>query len=252
MKRIESPNNICRHFLALELIKKLSFSEFLEIGIGDGAFLEKLAQKEYRGVGIDVSEQAISIASARLKRYSNIAIENKNFFEVTKKFDLVIMLQVLEHIENDSEALAKTKQLVKKGGNFLLSVPAHKEKWGYLDLVGGHYRRYEKEEIVKLLKDSGFEVLCFYSLGYPITNFFKVWEENFYKKYFFLNNFSQKTNEERTKISGCVEIPGVFGFPAVCKVFINEIALFPFLQLQRLFVKTELGLNYLILAKNKN
>ena len=252
MIRIESPNNICRYSLALELIRKVSITQFLEIGIGNGVFLEKIARKGYRGMGKDISEQAVANASVRLKKYPNVKIEKTSFLNLTCQFDLVIMMQVLEHMENDIETILRIKQLITKDGYLLLSVPAHKQKWGYLDLVGGHYRRYERDEIKKTLQDAGFKILYLYSSGFPIANLFRFWEENLYKKYFYQYNLDQKSHEERTKKSGCIEVPGVFGFPPICKVFINEIVLSPFLWLQKLFVNSELGLNYLVLARKNN
>lgn len=249
MIRIESPNNLCRHWLIFQLIKKIPFNRFLEIGVGNGVFLKKLAKRGYCGKGIDVSEEAISITSAGLKGYKNIAIEKKDFFEVNEKFDLIIMLQVLEHIQNDFAALNKVKELLENKGYLILSIPAHKNKWGYNDIIGGHYRRYEKKDLENLLDKIGLEIIYCWTYAFPINNLLRPWEELFYKQYFIKQNLNRKSLKERTQASGLIKIPWVLGFPKIFKIFINETVFFPFLILQKLFLNTNWGLNYLILAR---
>jgi 2-polyprenyl-3-methyl-5-hydroxy-6-metoxy-1,4-benzoquinol methylase len=71
--------------------------------------------------------------------------------------DTVICVNVLEHIEDDSLALANMRDLLTPGGRLILLVPAMKALYGSLDIKLGHYRRYEKDELVNKLRATGFD-----------------------------------------------------------------------------------------------
>ncbi|MBF0215993.1 MAG: glycosyltransferase [Candidatus Omnitrophica bacterium] len=71
--------------------------------------------------------------------------------------DTVICVNVLEHIEDDSRALANMRDLLSPGGRLILLVPAMKELFGSLDIKLGHYRRYEKDELTNKLGSAGFD-----------------------------------------------------------------------------------------------
>jgi len=78
---------------------------------------------------------------------------------INRSFDTVVCLNVLEHIENDLFALEQIREILIPGGKLALLVPAHRIIYGALDRAVGHYRRYEKSEIKKMLKQAGF-ILC--------------------------------------------------------------------------------------------
>jgi len=72
--------------------------------------------------------------------------------------DTVLCLNVLEHIEHDEEALSRFFQMLSSGGRVVLIVPALKSLYGETDKAIGHYRRYDKNEIVEKLQKAGFSV----------------------------------------------------------------------------------------------
>ena len=82
------------------------------------------------------------------------------------RFDTVVCLNVLEHIEDDLFALEQMRQVLAPGGRLALLVPAHRLLYGEFDRAVGHFRRYERSEITALLRRSGFAVheLKFFSL----------------------------------------------------------------------------------------
>lgn len=75
-----------------------------------------------------------------------------------KRFDSVILINVLEHMDDDGQALKNIFRLLVPGGNLLLIVPAHAALYGQMDALAGHYRRYGKASLAKLLDDAGFLV----------------------------------------------------------------------------------------------
>jgi SAM-dependent methyltransferase len=76
-----------------------------------------------------------------------------------RQYDLVLMLDVLEHIEDDTAALGSLHHLLKPGGRAILTVPALQLLWSVHDVVNRHYRRYHKMGLQLLLEASGFAVL---------------------------------------------------------------------------------------------
>jgi SAM-dependent methyltransferase len=73
-------------------------------------------------------------------------------------FETVVCLNVLEHIERDADALREMRRVLLPGGRLALLVPAHAFIHGAFDDAVGHYRRYGKRQLGKLLEAAGFIV----------------------------------------------------------------------------------------------
>lgn len=73
-----------------------------------------------------------------------------------ESFDHLFAFEVLEHIENDADALAEWTRYLQAEGKLLVSVPAHQRKYGKSDELVGHVRRYEKSQLHSLLEGAGF------------------------------------------------------------------------------------------------
>ena len=85
-------------------------------------------------------------------------------------FDLVLALEVLEHIRDDAASLRQWHSWLKPGGHLLLSVPAHSSHWSATDEWAGHFRRYERHELLKLLGGQGFVAVAAECYGFPLAN----------------------------------------------------------------------------------
>ncbi|HAZ11679.1 MAG: hypothetical protein A2X86_18315 [Bdellovibrionales bacterium GWA2_49_15] len=88
------------------------------------------------------------------------------------KANLLLAMDVLEHIENDQGALNEWKQHLKPGGIALITVPAFQLLWSYQDKFLGHFRRYRRRDVMALAAHCGFEVIyCRYifSWAFPIV-----------------------------------------------------------------------------------
>lgn len=124
----------------------------LEIGCGTGNLAQYIAGPGRRITGIDTEKNFVKQASARFKGRNDIRIMRCDFLKEGKKlkkgsFDTVIMLNVLEHIEDDLRAVKKAAALLKSGGALVNLVPAMAFAYGELDRQLGHYRRYQKESL---------------------------------------------------------------------------------------------------------
>ena len=73
-------------------------------------------------------------------------------------FDIVTMLDVLEHVEDDAGAVKEIFRVLKPGGAFILSVPAYQKLWSAHDEALHHFRRYEYCDLRKVLRRGGFQV----------------------------------------------------------------------------------------------
>lgn len=79
--------------------------------------------------------------------------------QLTGRFDTVVALNVIEHIENDGLALANCRQLLRTGGHLVMLVPAYQVLYNKFDEELGHFRRYTARSQRSVLQQSGFEVI---------------------------------------------------------------------------------------------
>ena len=85
-------------------------------------------------------------------------------------FDVVLALDVLEHLDDDATALAEAARLLKPGGTLVVTVPALPSLWGAQDVVSHHRRRYTKRTLRGLFARAGLpapEVTYFNTLLLP-------------------------------------------------------------------------------------
>jgi len=77
--------------------------------------------------------------------------------QIVKKFDVIYCSNVLEHIENDELVLNELNSKLKNAGSLIIYVPAFQDIYSDLDKKFGHFRRYQKSDLLRKLKNSGFE-----------------------------------------------------------------------------------------------
>jgi phospholipid N-methyltransferase len=90
--------------------------------------------------------------------FSSLDISKNPPKNLCNHFNTVYGVNVLEHIENDANALKNLYKTLNKNGKLILLVPAKKSAYTKLDKKLGHFRRYEKKELINLLTDSGYKV----------------------------------------------------------------------------------------------
>ncbi|MEZ5503556.1 MAG: class I SAM-dependent methyltransferase [Halioglobus sp.] len=129
----------------------------LEIGCGTGANLSFL---QHFGAVSAVEMDEFSRNYAREK--SGIDVQYGKLPDSLpfpdKKFDLICMFDVLEHIEHDSQALMAVKSRLKADGLILLTVPATKWLFGRHDEMFHHFRRYSRRELKERILQSGLKL----------------------------------------------------------------------------------------------
>ena len=92
--------------------------------------------------------------------------------QVSGNYDLLVMLDVLEHIDEDRESLEKLRMQLADEGLLLLTVPAFPFLWSRHDELHHHKRRYTRQHLLDVLTDSGFEIefaTYFNTLLFPLA-----------------------------------------------------------------------------------
>ncbi len=142
-----------REWCILKVVHELYLNrplKILEVGCGPGLLLPKLKQLG-KIEGIEPAESSFEYdedISAKVHRISFPYESNKL---PSEHYDIILLLDTLEHIQDDEIALLEVNRLLKKGGFAVITVPAFMSLWGPHDLVNHHFRRYTLPEITKLI-----------------------------------------------------------------------------------------------------
>ncbi|QNA86054.1 class I SAM-dependent methyltransferase [Sphingomonas sp. So64.6b] len=146
-------------------------ARILEIGCGTGHNLPMLAS--FGTVeAIEIDPAARDIASLRLGREVSAAPLPILPGVERGAYDLIAVLDVVEHIEDDIAALKAMATCLKPGGKILITVPAHQWLWSAHDVVNHHHRRYSKATLTAAIRKAGLEprkLGYFNSLLFPLA-----------------------------------------------------------------------------------
>lgn len=96
--------------------------------------------------------------------------------------DMIVMHDVLEHIEDDAAAARHLRGLLKPGGRLIISVPALQSLFGHHDVLLGHYRRYTKRSLARVLEPY-FRIRQIRYFGFtfiPLALWFSKWRKKPY------------------------------------------------------------------------
>lgn len=131
----------------------------VEFGAGTGTLAE-IWRSEFRldPTCIEVDPELINILKSKgFKTYKNIG-------RVQHEISFIYTSNVLEHIEDDVQALRNMRERMKPGGMIAIYVPALPVLFSDFDRHVGHFRRYKKRELVHKVEIAGFEIhKCFYN-----------------------------------------------------------------------------------------
>ncbi|MET0636181.1 MAG: class I SAM-dependent methyltransferase [Chitinophagaceae bacterium] len=78
---------------------------------------------------------------------------------LSKKFDSIFLLNVIEHLENDSIAVRNCRFLLKHNGHLIVLAPSYPFLFCELDRRLGHYRRYTTNTLARLFPENGLTVI---------------------------------------------------------------------------------------------
>jgi 2-polyprenyl-3-methyl-5-hydroxy-6-metoxy-1,4-benzoquinol methylase len=124
-----------------------------ELGCGTGGNLAAIAA-EHDVVGIECSPHALEYARQSLGSRVRFGSLPHEIELPTNSFDVVLMTDVLEHIENDAASAIAALKLVRLGGIVVATVPAYQWLFSPRDAHHHHFRRYGKQQFGELWKGS--------------------------------------------------------------------------------------------------
>ena len=214
---------------------------FLEIGPGYGHLTQVLINAGLTGTAIELS----MTSSERLKqRFSesihdgSLTIKNENFLTAGKlmtQFDLIVSAMVIEHLNSSDEHafIQKCYDSLRDGGVLMLFVPANPKYWSIEDEVSGHFRRYTRQGLIKLVEPQNFRAIEVDGLTYPLSNILLPLSNLLVRR-------SESSNldlerKDRTLLSGHREVMFKTIFPEYFRLILNRFSLYPFYLLQRIF-----------------
>ena len=134
--------NIVNDFKIKKKDRPLEGLNILDIGCGGGLLSEPMARLGAKVVGIDASKKNINVAKHHLKKsklnikYLNVAPENYN---TKQKFDIILNMEVIEHVENVDSFIKKSSKFLKKSGVMFIATLNQTLKSYLFAIIGAEY-----------------------------------------------------------------------------------------------------------------
>lgn len=154
------------------------------VGCGGGEFNHVAVAAGLKVIACEPERSAFERASGN-RPPANCEVRHCGLFELATSdgpADIVVMHDVLEHIQDDEAAARHLRGLLKPGGRLIVSVPALQSLFGHHDRLLGHYRRYTKRSLERVL-ESHFRVLRIRYFGFafvPLVLWFSKWRKEAY------------------------------------------------------------------------
>ncbi|MGY6274871.1 methyltransferase domain-containing protein [Methylomonas sp. MgM2] len=154
-------------------LQSIPFKSVLDIGAGSGVFSKMLLNTEKVE-----SARCLDIAYAN----NNVEIYNGKPLHFVKSLDnisesVILMIDVLEHIEDDVGLLRSYVEQMPNGAHILISVPAFNFLWSGHDIFLEHKRRYTLAKLERLVADAGLSVVCsryFFGVLFPVVAIIRI------------------------------------------------------------------------------
>lgn len=244
-----APRYMMRLALIERLIRRLpaDIGRFLEIGPGLGDLSLHLADRypNARGELMDISAESEAITRSRVSGRPLLNVRRGDFRQIadSASYDLVVACEVFEHIEDDESAFAAVRSLLRADGLFLFSVPAFWAHWHAADRYAGHFRRYERVDVLDKFARHGFEIDTIWSYGFPVTNLL----EPFYHLYYGHKLHTQPLDRSAATQRSGVQRDAASRLP----VRLITALLWPMFILQNLVKSRDIGDGFLVLARKR-
>lgn len=148
---------VARRQIIHSVIRRLQLpphAQILEVGCGTGGNLAMLSQHG------DVSAMEVEAIACELANQRQLTLVKPgrlpDLIPFEKDFDLILALDVIEHIPDDLAALKALYSRLKSGGWLIITVPAYQFLWSQHDEINHHQRRYRRRQLSRLIQSAGF------------------------------------------------------------------------------------------------
>lgn len=161
----------------------------LEIGAGMGNITQQLLPRAAY-VASDIDPLHLNYLKNFFNNNKNIVVEKidltnpSDFDKHENRYDTVVCLNVLEHVEDDLQGLASIYRALSPGGMACILVPRGKWLYGSQDVVLGHVRRYEEDELKDKLIQTNFRIIALFTFNRITTPIWFINGRIFQKKHF--------------------------------------------------------------------
>jgi len=163
----------------LSSFKNILSGSIIDLGTGKGIIVN-----EYQSISrdltlVDFNPQIVNFLK---NEYSSSEVFNLDLCtdnwsaSLPKKYDNIVSLDLLEHIDNENAFFSNINNILKDNGLFIAKVPAQSKLYSEMDKASGHYRRYDPIDFEKLAKSHNLEIVSinsfnkFGALLYPFKN----------------------------------------------------------------------------------
>ncbi len=225
-----------------ERLKGIPHGCFIEVGPGSGEITKRLLMAGWSGTVYDLSEETVGrlkqrfspeIVSGQLSVVRDDFVNSPRLRQKEERVDVIISCMFMEHLDDEAERkfMEFSGTRLKSGGRMIGLVPASPRHWGIEDDIAGHYRRYNKDSLLSLLRATGWKICHVAGLTYPVSNLLLP-----------LSNYLVRRHEasklaltllERTKHSGRRNVPFKTHFPSILTLLLNERTLLPLHWIQK-------------------
>lgn len=231
-----SPNAWLRYDLLRQMLARLpEAASFVEVGCGMGALATRLVDR-YEYVGYEPDPQSWAAARSRVAG-RGVVINDVLPAAPTRTFHILGAFEVLEHLPDDAASLAAWRGWIRPGGHLVLSVPAHPDRYGPADAAVGHYRRYDRASLARLLERCAFDDVTVWSYGFPLGYALELARNRL------ASDAGALSCETRTAASGR------FHQPSDRAATMVRLATAPFRVMQRPFRQTSVGTGLIAIAR---
>jgi len=247
--RLLPPGQWCLHEAVYEVIDRFNHrgKTFIEVGVGAGVLSRPLCDRGYEGLGIEFSDEAATMARREMAnhvdagRYRLITDDIFNVQPRQRRYAIGLSLMVIEHIDDDERFVRRIADFLEPGGLLIVAAPGRRDRWGIEDETVGHFRRYDRSDLERVMLRSGLLDVQVWSVAVPVANLlFRA--GNLLLRLGGESRKTQLSKIDQTKTSGIREIPWKTVFPSWAKFLLNRTTLYPLFVVQRLFYRTNLGL----------
>jgi len=166
-----------RRDMTFRLVQQLNLppeAAILEVGCSGGPLLLALRAVGFQQLtGIDISEKGIALAKTR--GLTNVSVMDGARLDFPdQSFDLLIASDVLEHIQDEQQALREWSRVLRPGGCAIIFVPAYQQLWSQHDVANHHFRRYTKATLRHALIQQNLQVnrLSYWNLSLFFPTYF--------------------------------------------------------------------------------
>jgi SAM-dependent methyltransferase len=129
----------------------------LDIGAGAGRNTRVLLEHGLDAIAIENEATGINLCQKNQIPCLQGNVLNLPFPD--NSINLIILMDVLEHIEDHEKAINEIHRILEVNGKLILSVPMDMKLWSFHDEISLHIRRYERKEILQIIKNEKFEII---------------------------------------------------------------------------------------------